>query len=538
MITGKTTIYQAPALPENIINTVIGMCPSYFNCGRDAVNPAGALAFQFFSGAIATFLRTHSYPAFSTESTASLMEMNLLLAGHTTFRAPTTATAEGPVSNYPASEFSRTLLEIERPQADVDMEESEHIQAIRNNRGLITTNAVDAVTRAKPCPVPQMNIGSRSQAPVLPGILFPYFHGLVQPDAVFLHSTAITHFFQLMGGNVQDCQSFFLKFKRGCGSLSTTKEGMIITHLLKGITLALQTQTRCYMIYEANEYQGFVLYGAQFIIFDSTKWIVPGGEAEITHALARMDPHEAAVGQLVQMFQELKATNQYIGVDVTRATFSEPNNLIDVFAGLDISRVDDAVVKEIDKYLRGLNYMGDGYWTRNPQTIVEALHIITSEGQVELTRPTYIASIRLPIHTREYIALSKFGPESISFWNEKGSEILCKPSEKQVVSSGKRKAGEIDLYANMPDKIYVTPKPLGIAVNDMVKVKSKGAIKIDLGERAGRFRNICVESEAMRKAMWKELVGVSAGAHSQKRVKVMDTEQETDFDALFASLTG
>jgi hypothetical protein len=154
-----------------------------------------------------------------------------------------------------------------------------------------------------------------------------------------------------------------------------------------------------------------------------------------------------------------------------------------------------------------------------------------------LERPTYFSSVRLPIHTKEYAALSKFGPESFSLWNERGTDIVCKASETQIVSGGKRKAGEIDLYANMPNRIFVTPKPLGVAVSDMTKVVSKGMIKIDLGERAGKYRNICVESEEMKKSMWRELIEVSREAHTAKKAKVLDASDENDFDALMFKLT-
>jgi hypothetical protein len=538
---GKTTIFQAPAIPNAIIDSIVNLCPPHFNCGRDAINPSGAMAFRFLNSVCESFLQTHSYPAFSEETEESLFELNLLLAGKTKYFLKKVKDKEGKETDaFDPNQYSRILSDLaEEVNGDTSMDVDENLLAkqLRETSGRIQSTGNDAVLKAKPCPVPQTNIGTRAEAPNLPGILFPYFHGLIQPDAVFLHSTILTHFFQLCGATIQNCQEMFLILRRGCGSLSTTKEGMMITHLLKGIVLALESQSRCFMLFEANEYKGFILYGAQFVVFDSTKWVVPGSEEELRDAIIRLDPHEASVGHLVRVFGELKTQNQYTGPVVTSSTFQEPKSLIDVFRGLNLAEVEDDVIKEIDKYLRGLNYMGTGYWTRNPQTIVEALKIIASEGEVRLERPTYFPSIRLPIHTKEYAALSKFGPESFSFWNERGSDISCKASESQTVSGGKRKAGEIDLYANMPQKILVTPKPLGVAVSDMTKVVSRGMIKIDLGERAGKYRNICVESEEMRKTMWRELVEVSRSAHSTKRTRVMDRDDETDFDAILFKLT-
>jgi hypothetical protein len=540
-ISGKTTIYQAPALPEMMYEQIYGLCPTHFNCGREAVNPAGALAFRFLSAIAATFLRTHSYPAFSDETEESLMEMNSLLAGHTRLIDRTIVNEKGEQEQqFDPAVYSRTLADLkDTPEVSMDQDYSLYHQTLLAATRLVNTSGNEIVSVAKPCPKPQTNVGDRQAVPNLPGVLFPYFHGLIQPDAVYLHKTVLTHFFQLMGSTTQECQEHYTILRRGYGSLSTTKEGMEVTHLLKGIALALETQTRCFVIYEMNEYKGFVLLGAQFVVFNSTRWVVPGSEGELRDALSNLDPHESSVGHLIKMFSELAAAGTYTGPAVVNATFSEPKNLIDVFKGLDISNLEDDVVREIDQYLRGLNFMGDGYWARNPQTVIDALKIITSESSVSLSRPTYFPTIKLPIHTKEFAALSKFGPESVSFWNEKGTVIECKPTETHVNVGGKRKAGNMDVYANMPNKILVTPKPLSVAVADMGKVMSKGAIKIDLNERAGKYRNMCVENDEMRKTMWRELLIVSEKAHTAKKAKeTLDEGDELDFDAIMFKLTG
>lgn len=540
-ISGKTTIYQAPALPERMYEQIYGLCPTHFNCGREAINPAGALAFRFLSVVTSTFLRTHSYPAFSAETEESLMEMNSLLAGHTQLVERTIINEEGEEEqNFDPTVYSRTLNDLKITSGDtMDQDISPYQQKLLDAKHLIHTSGNEMVNVAKPCPKPQVNVGGRKDIPNLPGILFPYFQGLIQPDAVFLHKTILTHFFQLMGKTTQECQDTYTILRRGYGSLSTTKEGMEVTHLLKGISLALETQARCFVIYEMNEYKGFALLGAQFVVFNSTKWIVPGSEGELQDALSTLDPHESSVEHLILKFSELAAAGTYKGPVVANSTFSEPKNLIEVFKGLDISELDDDVVREIDQYLRGLNFMGDGYWARNPQTVIDALKIITAESNTVLTRPTYFPTIKIPIHTKEFAALSKFGPESVSFWNEKGSIIECKPAETHVNVGGKRKAGNMDLYINMPNKILVTPKPLAVAVNDMGKVLSKGAIKIDLNERAGKYRNMCVESEEMRKSMWRELLAIGDKAHSAKKAKEdLDDDDGLDFDQILFKLTG
>ncbi|QMP84023.1 hypothetical protein [Cryphonectria parasitica ambivirus 1] len=541
---GKTTIYHAPALPDGMLDTIIALTPAHFNCGRDAVNPAGAFAYKFLSSVCATFLRTHSYPAFSYESDESIQEFHTLHDVKDTEYIPyNTKDKEGKdVSAFAPIAFSSTLQgrEMYTPDQMTD-DDATTYPRLETPQGRFSTSGNDTVHKAKPCRKPQTNIGSSRDVPNLPGIAFPYFHGLVQPDAVFMSNVILQRFFQLLGSTVQKSQDTFLTIRRGCGSLSTTKEGMMLSHLLKGIDLALDTQSRCFMIFEAAEYKGFVLLGARFSIFDQTKWIAPSTEEQLSLALLSLDPHESAVSNLVSAFGRMTAEGTYTGPSVDRKTFTEPENLIEVFSGVRLTELDDVVEKEVNQSLRSLNYMGAGYIVRNPQMIADALETLASDTVLKLSRPTYIPSIRVNLSSRAFIILSRFGPEAISFWNERGVEIRCEAKEKPVVSGGKRKLGEMDAFANMPDKLFITPKPLSIAIQDFEKMLERQAIKVDSHERAGKYRNMVVESEEFRKRIWLSLVKIAgeAGPKKKRARREEDAgEGEVDLDDLLATLIG
>jgi major membrane immunogen (membrane-anchored lipoprotein) len=75
----------------------------------------------------------------------------------------------------------------------------------------------------------------------------------------------------------------------------------------------------------------------------------------------------------------------------------------------------------------------------------------------------------------------------------------------------------------MPSKILITPKPLLIAVRDMDKVIDMGKVKMDVNERAGRYRNISLEHEDTRKSVWKGLIELCA-----KDVKKVRVDEEVD----------
>jgi hypothetical protein len=99
--------------------------------------------------------------------------------------------------------------------------------------------------------------------------------------------------------------------------------------------------------------------------------------------------------------------------------------------------------------------------------------------------------------------------------------------------------GKADDFGNMPDKILITPKPLTIAVQDMVKVIEKGKVKMDTDERAARYRNISVDHEETRKLLWKGLIAVcSESGKKQKPDAVGESEEGIDLDQLLHNLIG
>lgn len=59
-----------------------------------------------------------------------------------------------------------------------------------------------------------------------------------------------------------------------------------------------------------------------------------------------------------------------------------------------------------------------------------------------------------------------------------------------------------DLYANLPSRLLMTPKPLSIAVRDFEKIIDGQAIKTDDYESAAWYRNLGIVGEEFRKRIW------------------------------------
>lgn len=529
---GKTTIFHAPAIPIPSLALVNTVSTQFFNAGRDAVNPKGMKSYLFLNTVITTFLHVHAYPAFRSEDPESITVFDQLVAGDlggSYFAKEYTGKDKDgkDVSKIRDLDgFSYTLNEFNKRDREEDDMEDEPTKSAKSSVGYLSSRGHETVFRAKPVTKSQSNIGTVRDIPKSSGLIFPYFHGMIQPDATFMNSMILRRFYQLLGSTHEKCQTNYLEIRHGVNSLASTSRGMEICHILLGIDLALDTQSRCFIIIEKNKYLGFALLGSRYAIFSNTKWFAPTNEETFIAALSRMDPHESAVDDIIQKLEKLKTSDQYTGM-TNRTMFNEPSTLVDELAKIKLDEVEDEDVRDLDRYVRNLNYMGTGYLSMNPQMIADMLAALTSTQDIVLTRPTYLPSIKAPFANRHFKALSRFGPEAPSFWNDRGAEILCKPVDKSTVSvAGKRKIGEPDIFGNMPNKLLISPKPLLIATRDLDRVVDNGKVKMDTNERAGKYRNISLEHEETRKSVWKELVKLcDAGTKKVKLTVEKDTEE-------------
>lgn len=538
---GQTTVFHAPALDTKMYHQLQKVSSDHYNCGREAVTVAGAVTYQFLTTAIAEFLKIHTYAAFTCPPDESITSFTSLLKdGVSDYYTHKT---KGGKVNIDPIQYSRTLYDIDvrDEESAMDEDESDVIAGMREPTGGFAFQGVDAVFSAKPSPVREANIGVSNSVPNLPGLVFPYFKGLIQPDSAFVNRFILKHLFPLLGSTIQECQNMYAKIiRRGANSMSTTDEGMVVTHILLGIELALSTQGRCFLIIESKTYKGFALLGSKYCVFDSSRWNVPSSAEDLRSDLDSLDSHLASVNLLVTKFQEMTTAEKYTGPAVDKDTFGAPANLIDVIKGIKLDSLDGDDEKSLDNAFRALNYMGKGYLAFNPQMVAEALETFFSDATINLDRPTYFPSIRTAVHTREFAILSRFGPDAPSLWNEKGSVYKCEAKESSVPEgSGKRKMGAMDTYTNLPEKILVTPKPLAIAVRDFGKVIAEGGIKIDLKERAKKFRNMSIEAEEMKKRVWKALVeGLKDSSKKRKLNEKTKEPDNVDYDDVMATLLG
>lgn len=547
---GNMQVFTADKLPIELFNNSImrGHAES-FNPPGEQVNPHGRSLAVFLLGGIFEFLATHTYPAFRSNQTMSRDQYpaqihTVLGKNHgvpSSYLTKSDTTPVTTMATYSVSHslpFVGTVEDTNMTEAGTSSEKLTFQDNVKfeNVAGFMTIRGNDPVIYAKPSPGRAANnFGSTTKIPESPGLVFPYFHGLIRPSAHDLLAYTTATFYRLFGTTGNECKERYQQFRHGAHSLSKTKLGMELTHILYMIRLALDTQTRLFLVIEDEVYKGAVLLGTGFNLHDGAKWVSP--EESVAKDLLLLDPTARALSELTRKFTEMKLNGNYSGPDLTKDFLATPNKFIEVFKNLKIDNLDNAAVRELDSLFMGLNLRGDGFLPMNPQGVQQFVEEYFGSPDFLLKLPTFIPSVRAPIETKEFALLSRFGPEAPSFWNEKGQELPVVAGSSSS-SKGKRKLDESDLYANMPKEFHITPKPLLVAVNDMKKVISKRAVKMDLKERARGYRTIGLVSESSIKSIW----GVMVEGLDRDEVVVPETKKakvdagKPSFDEIFKFL--
>ncbi|POS82428.1 hypothetical protein EPUL_005857, partial [Erysiphe pulchra] len=293
-------------------------------------------------------------------------------------------------------------------------------------------------------------------------------------------------------------------------------KGLIICHILLGINIASETQSSCFVLVEKLQYQGSCLLGAKYATFANSRWFAADTKENFRHTLARIDPHESAVDDMTKVLAQLTANSPFSG-SMERKVFGDPQLLVNELSTLKLDEIEEDDIRELDRCRISNKESTNG-----------------NRSEIRLQEPTFISSIRSPFSSDIFKLLSRFGPEAPSFWNDRGSEILCRAREKSVITTGgKRKMGEADLYMNMPSKIMIISKPLLIAVKDLEKVVEKGKVKMDINERAGRYRHVSIEHYETKRKLWKELVILYSSSDKKKKIDDRkNNDSNVDLDEL------
>lgn len=378
-----------------------------------------------------------------------------------------------------------------------------------------------AVLSAKPSPhKSSYNYGSPSDVPNKPGLFFPYFDGLMVPDTAFIRDVVSSLFFRNLGSEGVSCQDAWKAFRTDIATLSQTTSGGIITHILAGCRLALQGQARLFLVFDVETYKGFCLLGDQFNIHIGRSCIVPVSADLLKDELSKVVTKSASAQALSELLDKYLALGEECHVDNLISSSSYLADKLDQVANS--GEIPTEEMKEMSLALSRLHFQKK-FLSISPTNILQALACVATET-VDDSVPFYIPLTGWKgISTPTYKALARFGPNSISFYNAKGTGIA-------IPTSISKENGVVFSPIDVKGRVLVYEKPIKVCVTEMERVIRAGQIWQDEGERAaGQRANVFYDGERVTVAKALLELRHSSIFDTQKEKAVKESNSTPDF---------
>jgi hypothetical protein len=372
---------------------------------------------------------------------------------------------------------------------------------------------LDAVLVAKPSPKPiTASVGTVASVPYEPGLLFPYFNGMITCDTRGLRDLVGRLFFRNFGSTSDsDARRGFQEFRDAAGIIASSSMGPTIAHILKGFELALEAQAHAFLIFDNSDYLGFVLLGDHYWVHNGQKWVEPLEASVLKEELRDLSTHETTLQSIADLLGQMKnISGDPIHVDVEE--LETPLGMLSSLAEVDEDQGDK--VKELGKLIQGLKFKG-GFKELSPQNVVWALSALTTD------RDSYLGDMNLYIplsnwaecSSREFQVFSAFGPRAFHLQNKRGQRISVPRREEDIDPLGA-------VSGNPPVPVYpkflIYPCIIAEAVKKWRIFMEQGLIVMDFDERAKGSRAISWEGRN-RALVWDKLKEIGRGEYIHER---------------------
>lgn len=371
----------------------------------------------------------------------------------------------------------------------------------------------DAVLVAKPSPKPiDASLGSVSQVPYQPGLLFPYFHGMITCDTRGLRDLVGRLFFRNFGNvHDSDARRGFQEFRDNAGIIASSSMGPILAHILKGFELCLEAQAHAFLIFDNSDYLGFALLGDHYWVHNGQNWVEPLDAEQLRAELRDLQTHDVTLGGVAVLMSEMKDVGGDL-MHVEKEDILTPKTLLDHLAEVDEDQGDK--VKELGKLIQGLKFKG-GFKEISPQNVCWAFDNLTINRDVPLND----LNLYIPLSnwaecsSREFQTFAAFGPRAFHLQNKRGQKFAVPRRAEDADPLGAMKG-------NPPVRVYprilVYPCPIFEAVKKWKTFLEDGLVVMDLDERAKGSRAISWEGRN-RDTVWEKVKEIGRGDYIHER---------------------
>lgn len=466
----------------------------------DTWSPATYASYCFCLVVVTEYLKTNTYPAFISE-TIQATDADFGDFMHT----DDTESPESP-EEYPVKR-----VRTEPADQDVEMTEGAEEDTAMPDLYIYTWKSLrGAVLVAKPSPIPiGYNTGSPAEVPDLPGRAFPYFDRMNIPENTTVRSIISTYFLRNLGDTREGQMLQFKLFKKGWEIMCRTELGGVMSHLLTGVRLSLETQTRMFAVFKQDQYSGFVLLGANWSVSLNNQVYVAQSSEELRVEINKMSSHAYAVERIAQ---ELSLCQMKIGVAqgpptaITGVDLRTAQQLWNAIR----DRVIEKDTREKITEVLGLVSYSRNYRQIDAKNISWMFASIAESPMPDLPEgsPLYIPSTFELFHEKTFQYLCTFGPNAPSLFNGSGT-VFKIPADAEKDPNNQLIEGKKNV--KFLPHILVALKSVKAAHDDLMSVLKNKQIRIDLAERAGKHRNVTIGGEGrdllyeeIRKCLWSE----------------------------------
>lgn len=404
-------------------------------------NLAGVFSFLKLRGIITGFIWAHYYPAFTSEDTPSDILSNIPGFGELKRRAGGKDSNKGKKPRTDADTTDGEDMDVFEDAEEDDVEEF----YVRGT----------PVTMARPPPEILNRWGPIANAPPLGGNVFPYFDGLLEADPNYTSEVVRNYFLLNLGDTTKECSLEFTRMKAAIGRMASSSLGKVLSHLMCGIKLALETQTIIYVYLERGHYTGFSLHGACYEINIHGRLIAPESKETLSSEIKEVDEHAFHLAKILQICARVigKKTKDY-PVIKKKGEITSARSLHKYLSSIpDFSSEEGR--KEILDHSGYLNFR-ETPWKVTVETILNVVAILLEGSSLPDEAPMYIGGGNLFTQDSVIVAMSVFGEFGFSF-RTSGGEKFRLPKDKKEDSMFKEVKGKKGKMIR-PQRTFVVQK--------------------------------------------------------------------------------
>lgn len=511
--------------------SIAKLLPIFIECPTigNTCTPSGFLAIYHVYQAIELYLTVNTYPAFKTsdEDTAAVpsgefkRDQSAVYSGlenRKKARYGNVSMTHEPRDDPKAAKYKETGMWIGEKS---DLDHGDPYVSLGN----------DAVYSARPTTTSNISFGLPHHVPSMPGLLFPFFNGMNSPDVGFLRRMMSRIFLRCM--DKDDCRAAFATFRSDVSTSGSTMEGIICTHILKGIEISLDSQTQLHVLVDGTSYLGFVILGSRWRILIGNQWVVPVSASDLATELSTLRTHASSLLRIARLISDA-------GLIVDESEIRTPMELAMKLPLIKWEGTEEETTQrqkdlhdEVSRLDFGIRKVGIGAGTVQKMIEDLAFGSLPEDQYVHFPQPKDYGALG----TIAGRALSRFGPTSPSFDISKLDKAIT--LGKDFASKSKE---DQDKAFKEVGQIMVAEKDFPLAAKDLEKFLSTCRVPISSKERSSVYRNhtfkdhkVDSKTKILRalSLLFKDTVP-SAVLTSKK--KATGVEEIVDMDAFFATL--